>query len=203
MISSRCRTERRDREAPPRQESAIRFLDLTDAAAYIKDARDTATVVIASNDAQAIESYRHRPAAFLADDFGYAEFCEAMGRCYPFWRHHLRWLELSYHRKPAHLPLCQLGYAEADGRETVLHCADDVVRASAPLGKVAEQLPSPPFLRCQKSFLVNISSIREIAGGSVVMADGRSIPMARARSQELTKAVAAWNAARETEVSIT
>ena len=36
MIYSRCRTERRDWEAPPRQESAICFLDLTDAAAYIR-----------------------------------------------------------------------------------------------------------------------------------------------------------------------
>lgn len=160
-------------------------------------------VIAAANDAQAIESYRHHPEAFLRVDFSYAEFCEAMGRCYPFWRQHLTWLKLSFHREPVHVPLCQLNYAEADGRETVLYCADAVLRASTPLGKVAELLPAPLFQRCQKSFLVNVGAIREVSGGCVIMTDGRSIPMSRARGQELTKTVAAWNAARETEVSVT
>ena len=160
-------------------------------------------MVIATDDAQAIESYRHHPAAFLHSDAGYAEFRDAMGKCYPLWRQYLQWLELSFHREPVRLPLCRLSYAEAAGRETVLRCGEAVLCASAPLGKVAEQLPSPLFLRCQKSFLVNLGSVREVCGGSVIMTDGRSIPMARARSQELTKAVAAWNAARGTEVSVT
>ena len=199
----RCAAERLDWEALPAREGAICFLDLTGAAANGNEPQNAATVVIAANDAQAIESYRHHPAAFLPDGFGYAEFCEAMGKCYPFWRQHLQWLELSFHRRPVRLPLCQLRYAEADGRETVLHCDGVTMRGSAPLGKVAEQLPSPLFLRCQKSFLVNLASVREVSRGSVILADGRSIPLARARSQELTRAVAAWNAARETEVSVT
>ncbi|MBR1496961.1 MAG: LytTR family transcriptional regulator DNA-binding domain-containing protein [Oscillospiraceae bacterium] len=198
-----CETERLGRDALPEQEGAICFLDLTDAASYIYTPRDAATVVAASNDAQAIASYRYHPAAFLRVDFSYAEFCEAMGRCHPLWRSYLRRLELTFHREPVRLPLCQLNYAEADGRETVLNCAGAVMRASTSLGKLGETLPSPPFLRCQKSFLVNITAIREISAGKVVMADGRGIPMARARAQELTEAVRAWNAARGTEVSVT
>ena len=127
----RCAAERLDWEALPAREGAICFLDLTGAAANGNEPRNAATVVIAANDAQAIESYRHHPAAFLPDGFGYAEFCEAMGKCYPFWRQHLQWLELSFHRRPVRLPLCQLRYAEADGRETVLHCDGVTMRASA------------------------------------------------------------------------
>ena len=100
------------------------------------------------------------------------------------------------------LPLCQLRYAEADGRETLLYCAGGQMRVSISLGKTEEQLPFPPFLRCQKSFLVHTGAIRELSGGNVVMADGRLIPMARERARELTDAVRAWNAARGTEVNV-
>lgn len=198
-----CETERLGWEALAQHEGTVCFLDLQDAASYIHATQDTATIAVASDDAQAIESYRHHPTAFLRADFSYAEFREAMSRCYPFWRQYLQWLELSFHRQPVRLPLCQLDYAEADGRETLLNCAGTEMRASASLGKIEEQLPSSLFLRCQKSFLVNIASIRELSGGCVIMTDGRSIPMARARLSELTNAVAAWNAARGTEVSVT
>ncbi|MBR0311050.1 MAG: LytTR family transcriptional regulator DNA-binding domain-containing protein, partial [Oscillospiraceae bacterium] len=106
-------------------------------------------------------------------------------------------------RELVRLPLCQLRYAEADGRETLLYCTGGVMRVSMSLGKTAEQLPSPPFLRCQKSFLVHTGAISELSGGNVVMSDGRSIPMTRDRSRELAKTVAAWNAARGMEVSVT
>ena len=198
-----CVSERLGWEALPQQEGAVRFLDLRDAASYIYVPRDAATVVAAANDAQAIESYRYHPAALLRVDFSYAEFCEAMGRCHPLWRQYLRRLELTFHREPVRLALCHLHYAEADGRETVLSCAGTAMRASASLGKIAEQLPSPPFLRCQKSFLVNLGAIREMSGGRLTMTDGRSIPVARARVQELADAVGAWNAARGTEVRVT
>ena len=48
-----------------------------------------------------------------------------------------------------------------------------------PLGKVAEQLPEPPFVRCQKSFIVHLGAVRHISGGLLQMNDGQSISISR------------------------
>ena len=205
----RCTSERLEWEDLPRRKGTIRFLDLTDAGNVRHPSpehlliQDTATVIVFANEEQAIEAYQWHPTASLRFDFNYADFCEAMDRCFSFWRQGLQWLELPFRRELVRLPLCQLRYAEADGRETLLYCTGGVMRVSMSLGKTAEQLPSPPFLRCQKSFLVHTGAISELSGGNVVMSDGRSIPMTRDRSRELAKTVAAWNAARGMEVSVT
>ena len=195
-------------EFPFETHSAICFLDLSDApvddGAELESFSQQAGAVVAvfSNETQAIQAYRWHPAASLRFDFGYAEFCDAMDQCFSFWRQGMQWLELPFHRELLRLPLCRLRYAEANGRETLLYGAEGVMRASISLGKTAEELPSPPFLRCQKSFVVHTGAIRELSGGNVVMSDGREIPMARERVRELTNAVLAWNAARKTKVNV-
>ena len=204
-----CSSERLDWDELPRRKGTIRLLDLTGADGDKRPSpeqvltKDAATVIVFANEAQAIEGYHWHPTTSLRFDFDYADFCEAMDRCFSFWRQGLQWLELPFRRELVRLPLCQLRYAEADGRETLLYCTGGVMRVSMSLGKTSEQLPSPPFLRCQKSFLVHTGAICGFSGGNVVMSDGRNIPLTRERNRELTKIVSAWNAARGTEVIVT
>lgn len=98
-----------------------------------------------------------------------------MDRCFRYWRNGLQWLEVPFRRDWVRLPLCQLRCAEADGRETVLHCSSGCLRCSISLGKLADQLPQPPFFQCQRSFIIHLGAVERLVDGSVVLSGTRTL----------------------------
>ena len=78
------------------------------------------------------------------------------------------------------------------GRDTILHCAGGPIRVNQSLSKLEPDLPAPPFLRCQKSFLVHPDAVEKLTGGELIMKDGQRISIARPRKQEVQKALAQW-----------
>lgn len=147
--------------------------------------RTVALIALTEDSRRAIASYLCHPNAFLSRRAGYGKLAEAMDRCFAVWQKGIRWLELPSRREWVRVPLCQIQYAEAQGRSTLLHCAGGVIAVSCALGQVAEQLPQPPFYRCQRSFLVHLGAAVRLQGGELLMSDGQVISVGRSRLQEL------------------
>ena len=159
--------------------------------------QNTALVVVSADKRTAIRAYRWHPAAFLEPNAGYRAVRQAMDCCFPFWRQGLKWLDLPFRRDRVRIPLCQLRYAEADGRRTILHCASGQMRANYPLGKLCEQLPSPPFLRCQRGFLIHLGAVRQMAGGTLILEGGhQSVSVSRRQVKAIQQALLSWKALR-------
>lgn len=156
--------------------------------------RPSALVALVENSRQAIASYRCHPNALLQLDTDLAGLSAALDRCFSVWSRGMIWLDLLYHREPVRTPLCQVQYVEAQGRNTILHCDGGAIEVNKPLGRVAELLPQPPFLRCQKSFLVRLSAVARVQSGTLVMTDGREIPISRKQVPAVRKLVEGWNA---------
>ena len=156
-------------------------------------ARQIALIVVSADRQLAVQSYRWHPVAFLSPSAGFQSVHRAMDLCFPFWRQGLQWLDLPFHRDRIRLPLCQLYCAEADGRETILYCTGGQMRASVPLGKLWEELPSPPFLRCQRGFLVHLDAVAEMSRGSLSLTcDRRAVPVSRKQLREIQDSLAQW-----------
>ena len=186
----------------PPKEGGILFWDADSAPVLVpellEDLPNTALVLLSANKQTAIDAYRYHPAAFLRPDAGYKAVRRVMDQCFPFWRQGLKWLDLPFRRERVRLPLCQLHCAEADGRETLLYCAGGQMRASFPLGKLWEELPSPPFIRCQRGFLVHLGAVQDMAGGTIVLKDDhREVAVSRQLVKDVQQALLLWRSARE------
>lgn len=164
--------------------------------------RTVALIALTEDSRRAIASYLCHPNAFLHRRAGYAKLAEAMDRCFSVWRKGIRWLELPSRREWVRVPLCQVQYAEAQGRNTLLHCAGGVITVSCALGQVAEQLPQPPFFRCQRSFFVHLSAVVRLQGGELLMTDGQTISVGRSRLQELREHLKAFLRVQEEELTV-
>lgn len=159
--------------------------------------QNMALVVVSASKQTAIRAYRWHPAAFLAPNAGYRCVRQAMNRCFHFWRQGLKWLDLPYRRNRVRIPLCQLRCVEADGRATILHCAGRQMRANYPLGKLCAQLPSPPFLRCQRGFLVHLGAVKRMAGGTLILeGDRQTISVSRRQVKDVHQTLLSWHALR-------
>lgn len=152
-----------------------------------------ALIALVENSRQAIASYRCHPTALLQRETGYAGLAAALDRCFPVWSRGMVWLDLPYQRERVRMPLCQVQYVEAQGRNTRLQCTGGAVEVNKPLGQLAEMLPQPPFLRCQKSFLVRLSAVAQMQNGMLIMSNGQEIPVSRKQMQEVREKVGLWN----------
>ena len=152
-----------------------------------------ALVAVSDDESRAIGAYQRHPAAFLKSQPTADDFRSAMASCFSAWRGALNWLSLSSGRELFRVPMGGIQYVEASGRESVIYCDSASFIVPAPIGKLAQQLPEPPFFRCQRSFIVHMSAVRDVSDGSLVTAgDSRLIPVSRKRMDEFRKALEDW-----------
>lgn len=178
---------------------SILFLDLETAqvSARLEQLPSSCAVVILSDDQnQAIQAYHWHPVARLAPGFHYGDLCRTMDRCFRFWRQGLGWLDLPFRWDRVRIPLSQIRYAEGRGRDTILHCTGGEICVSVPLSKLESELPSPPFFRCQKSFIVHPDAVEKLTGGELIMKDRLAVAVSRSRKKEIQLLLDRWTSCR-------
>lgn len=92
-------------------------------------------------------------------------------------------LTLSVSGKPVSIPCREIVYLESLGHTVDIHTRADVVTVYEKLDQLAPRLPDG-FLRCHKSYLVNMRRIRRFQAQDVLLDTGAAIPMSRSRSAE-------------------
>ncbi len=167
-------------QAPPDgPEPTILFWDLDGPAPPVLRRPDCALILCARDPQQAIGSYCFHPAGFLTKPITPDDLWAVMGRCAALWASALRRLEIPRGRERFPLPIYNLVWAEGGRRGCLLHTVHEAVTTREPLYRLEEALPPAVFLRCQRSFLVNITHVRQIAGSRLVLRDGTALPLGR------------------------
>lgn len=85
----------------------------------------------------------------------------------------------------------QIRYAESDRRKVRIHERDRVVEVYARISDVEEQLPDQ-FVRCHKSFLVNLAFVSELCGRELILTDGERLPVSQRCRKHLSECLAAF-----------
>ena len=167
--------------------------DLSREPDWLKELPSACALVILSDDQrQAIRAYQWHPAARLAPDYSYEALCRTMDRCFRFWRQGLEWADLPCQWDRVRIPLSRIQYAESMGRDTILHCTDGEIRVNLSLSMLEPELLSPPFIRCQKSFLVHPDAVESLTGGELHMKDRQVVSISRSRKKEIQELLSRW-----------
>jgi len=168
----------------------ILFLDIDGLGCRLPTPPVGALVLCSKDPGRSIACYALHPADFLSKPVSPAALERAMGRCIPLWQDRLKWLDTSAGR--VQVPLCELMWAEASGHSTLLHCVHGAVRDSESLSGLEAKLPPGIFLRCQRSFLVNLRYVRTLENGFFTMACGEQVPIGRGNQNQAAQACAAF-----------
>ncbi len=157
---------------------AILFWDL-DGPPPVRRWPDCPLILCSRDPRQAIGSYCFHPVGFLPKPIPPHSLWTAMDRCAGAWYPALQRLPAFPGRDPFPLPLRELMWAEGDRRGCRLHTLRQTVTIRAPLYRLAEGLPAEVFCRCQRSFLVNITYVQQIAGPCLLLQNGSRLPLSR------------------------
>lgn len=82
--------------------------------------------------------------------------------------------------KPISIPHSDLVYLESTGHIVNIHTRDELLKVYEKLDKLTAMLPEG-FLRCHKSYLVSMRSIRRFREHDVLLDTGDAIPVSRSR----------------------
>lgn len=135
---------------------------------------------LCSRDPQrAIDSYSFHPTGFLTKPVSMDQLWSAMLRCTRFWFASLVRLEVFCDRVKIGIPFKNLIWAEGTRRGCLIHTSHQSISAREPLYRLEQRLPETVFTRCQRSFVVNLSHVREITGNSLFLNDGTEISLGR------------------------
>lgn len=97
-----------------------------------------------------------------------------------------RVLRVSVHREPVAIPVQDIVFVEVFNWKCEIHrISGGSICINAPLKTLAEQLVSPSFIRCGRSFLVNLSYLTQVSADSLTLRGGKVIPVSRRERAEL------------------
>lgn len=175
-----------DFAAPP----AILFWDLDgpDLPPILPPDSPQALFLCSRDPQRAIDSYAFHPAGFLTKPVSMDRLWDALLRCAPLWFPALQRLELLNGRIKIGIPFQNLMWLEGTRRGCLVHASHHTISAREPLYQLEHRLPSAVFARCQRSFVVNLSYIREIRGTSLFLNDGTELSMGRGTKSQVLEA---------------
>lgn len=82
-------------------------------------------------------------------------------------------------------------FIESERRVLNIHAVAETIRTYGKLADLEESLPAD-FVRCHKSFLVNMRYIKAIGQGELRLAQGESVPVSQSRKRQTQEAVRAY-----------
>lgn len=89
-------------------------------------------------------------------------------------------LHIFIHRESLSIPVQDILFVEVFNWKCMIHRASgQPIGVNMPLKRLAGELISPSFIRCGRSFLVNLDHLREVTADSLILQDGTTIPIPR------------------------
>jgi len=111
-----------------------------------------------------------------------------------------RYVEVMSDRRNIRIPLANILFMEVYGREVLIHTRKETIKTTTPLDTL-EQAVNNSFLRCHRSYLVNMNYIAAIRQEDFCLQDGSLVPMRQRGRSKLRDAYADFISDRLFEVS--
>ena len=95
-------------------------------------------------------------------------------------------LRISIQRETLSIPVQDILFVEVFNWKCLIHrVSGEPIGGNMPLKKLAAELISPSFIRCGRSFLVNLDHLNGMTADSLVLRGGKTIPVPRRERAEL------------------
>ncbi len=133
-------------------------------------------VFTTTSEEHALDSYSVYAAGYLLKPYSREQLAETLDWCVQALSPRLQVYEFVSGRERCQVPLREILYIEIYGREAVLHTAKQSYTFHRSLSEIEQELPEE-FLRCHRSYLVNMRHIARAEAGDFLLKDGRQVPI--------------------------
>jgi DNA-binding LytR/AlgR family response regulator len=178
------------------------FLDIylpgisgVDAAKKIRETdMDCMFVFVTDSPDFALDGYMVQAAGYVVKPVSAQKMADAMHACRFIFERNSRVIELRIGGGTLNVSVADLFYAEVFGKDVVFHMKRGTLRARVPLDSVEKRLGGSPFLRCNRSFIVNMNYVDDMREDDFLMRNGDLVPIRKNNRREIRIAMAGFTA---------
>lgn len=138
---------------------------------------ECALVFITTSMEHALESFGVAAAFYIVKPIENSKLDKAFKICRRIFEEHSRVLNIPQNGSTLSLPLSQIFYIEVNGKNTIFYLKKCSLKARIPLEKVELELGGLPFLRCHRSYIVNMNYIDLVEERALHMHNGQIVPI--------------------------
>lgn len=179
----------------------INFLDIymdditgVEVAQEIRLRNETAAVVFTTTSHEHMaDDFTVGAVHYLIKPYGPALVCIALDRCLRAVGTADRFIEVTAGGEKRRVLLSQICWVESQDKSCILRLCEESLRVYMRLDKLMAELAAPNFLRCHKSFIVNLDYARSIKNYDFVMKDGSLVPIRREDKAKVRKHYESYN----------
>ncbi len=156
-----------------------------DAAKYATNCDgDMAVIFITTSDEYVLEGYNYA-VYYVVKPLDDQRFAAAMSKCRTQIKQFAKTIEIIADRFPVRIRLRDICSVESIGRSCIFRLTgSDVTAPTLVFDGLLEQLGGFPFVRCHRSYIVNLLHVKEPSGKNFVMLDGAKVPISRTYQAE-------------------
>lgn len=149
-----------------------------DVARAIRAQDDAVGILFATtSEDHGLESYEVQAAGYLVKPFRQEEVSAALDWCLSHLPDALRTLTVSSNWETVEVPHPSIRYIEVLGHQSHIHTLTSTIVTRRGLDDLESAIASPDFLRCHRSYLVNMNHISSVENSDFRMDDGTLVPI--------------------------
>jgi DNA-binding LytR/AlgR family response regulator len=155
-----------------------------EAARRIREADPVCILIFMTiSDEYALDAYSVDGIAYLRKPVIEGDVIRVLGRCVGVFLKNSRYITVPRGRSDeVRLPLAGIRFVEVFDKEVVFHAdAEKISTLRMSLDEAERALGGSPFLRCHRSYIVNMNYVEAIRNGAFLMKNGFKVPIGKNR----------------------
>lgn len=158
-------------------------------------------VFITTSKDHALESFSLGTNDYVVKPIRREDIERAFFKCRAVFLKNGRFIEVMSGRAKRKVPLHKILFMEAYGKEILVHTPEETIKTFMPLDEI-EKMITGPFLRCHRSYIVNLNYVVTIGPDDFQMHGGSLVPLRQRGRTELRDAYADFVSDRLFEVTL-
>ncbi len=156
-------------------------------------------VFVTTSQEHGMDSYDVQASDYLVKPFTAADVENAMSLCVTNVLEHHRTLDVQTGSGLRQVPLRDLRYIEIQGHTACLHIGSEVLTVRRGMDELEREINHADFLRCHRSYLVNMNYISLVDKNSFHLLDGDDIPIGSTGISKVKDQYMTWSFLRSWE----
>lgn len=157
--------------------------------------KDMACCLIFATTSQdhGVDSYEFRASDYLLKPISQSDVDSALDWCVGALAERLRRIELCSERERVQVPIQDILYIEIQAHMALTYTVKGCIPTRRSLDDLEKEIDSPDFLRCHRSFLVNMQHIARLEDLEICLSNSSRIPIAQANVSRVRQQFMDWS----------
>lgn len=148
---------------------------------------DTLLIFITTSRDHAVEGFEVNALHYLVKPLSYKDVYEALERCRKISAVTERYIEVKTGKTSERVLCKKIFYIEVYNKILFIHTNNEVLKTYGSLDELEHELQGLPFLRCHRSYLVNMEQIQDMLDVEFILSNNERVPMRRKGRTQIQK----------------